>query len=95
MIRFSIRSLLSLVTCVALLVAIAIYCLGPVVPESTLALIKPGASKQHVREVLGDPTSNSTSSSWYYDRVMNPGWLTVNFDLRGKVLSVDHERAFP
>ena len=80
---------------VAVIVASVIHCLGPVFPESTLAQIRVGDTQQHVRELLGEPNPNSTDSAWYYDRPMNPGWLTVNFDPLGNVTYMDHEQAFP
>jgi len=93
--RFSIRSLLLLVASVAFVVAFAIHCFGPVFPESTVARIRAGDTQQQVLDLLGKPNANSTDSSWYYDRALNPGWLTVNFDSIGNVTYVDHERAFP
>ncbi|MEM6778945.1 MAG: outer membrane protein assembly factor BamE [Planctomycetota bacterium] len=93
--RFSIRALLLLMAVVASVIASAIHSLGPVVPHSDVARIVVGDTQQHVRDVLGDPSSNSLNSCWYYDRPMNPGWLTVGFDSLGHVSYVDHEHAFP
>ena len=92
---FSIRSLLVLIAVSAFGVMAAVHCLGPIVPGSTVAEIKTGASKQQVLDLLGAPNSPLSESAWCYERTMNPGWLVVHFDVNGDVEYVDHEQVFP
>ena len=76
-------------------IALLDRCFGPVFRESTVARIRPGDTREHVLAILGAPNDGSNDSNcWYYQRALNPGWLTIGFDSHGVVTYVDHERAF-
>ena len=64
--------------------------LGPVVPQSSLQLVKIGDSKDHVAAVLGKPHDRS-GSSWIYRRPLNPGWLEIRFESNGCVEAINDE----
>ena len=93
--RYSIRSLMMATTVVALGISALMHCLGPVRPETVVAQIQSGMSRDDVRQVLGFPNGDRSSQSWSYERTFNPGWLVVYFDANGKVTYVDHEPVFP
>lgn len=91
--QFSLRTLLVGTVIIACFCAATIYCLGPVLPESALRRLKPGTSENEVVELLGPPNSRKAGEAWYYERLFNPGWVTVYSDTDGRVLYVDSEAA--
>lgn len=60
-----------------------------------MARIRLGDSKQQIRALLGDPSDGSSATQWYYERLLNPGWVTVGFDAEDRVIFVDDEQLFP
>lgn len=84
---------IGLVLVVLILASLLVWqVLGPVVPKSSLQLVKIGDSKDHVVAVLGKPHERS-GSSWIYRRPLNPGWLEIRFDTNGSVAAINDESA--
>ncbi|TWT99108.1 hypothetical protein Pla108_00410 [Botrimarina colliarenosi] len=74
--------------------------MGPVVPYRLLCQISEGMSPAEVRARLGSPgeiypaAQSRLGESWNYYRFLNAGFVTVQFDLDGRVIWVNDESAF-
>jgi len=97
--RFNLRFVFLVTTVVACIVGglcfAGRWCLGPIVPQATLDRLRDGMTASEVEEILGPPTAYGETRCWYYSKLFNPGWLTVDFDDQGRMASYGQELAFP
>jgi hypothetical protein len=61
------------------------------VPDATLAKLK-GASREEVRQLLGEPAPESDPDRWYYRRADNFNEFRVDFGEDGRVKDWSYDR---
>jgi len=77
---------------VALCVAAFMFwqCIGPVISPTILNRL-PGATRNEVLRLAGEPSLITDQGDWGYERVGNPGWVDVYFDSNGIVSDINDE----
>jgi len=84
----------ALVICAFAVVGAAWVIVGPVIPARTLTGVR-GKTQAEVRYILGEPSEIQAGGDWTYDRWPTQGWVTIGFDERGRVISINDEQAIP